>query len=211
MDEKMKHRVIGMIVIVSILMILSPIVLKTTEPSWQTLHRRGEFQIPKKPKPLPTVIVKRPVKEWRAPTEFNTKNLDNKEPIKLTLKEVKALPMKSRVESLPKVVSKPAEKNNIASLAPPRQSRVSNKHTSAHSVRAYHIQVATFSLEKNALKLKYQLEKLNKPAFVKRYRTHQGKHLYQVHLVGSFDKNEASRVAVELKKRLRVDSLLRRG
>ncbi len=214
MDERMKHRLIGIIVIVSILMILAPIVLKTTEPSWHTLHRRGEFQIPQKPKPLPTVIVKKPVKEWQAPSEFKTTILDKK-PIKLTLKEVKPLPMQTHIETLPKVTLKKL----IPKVTKPRHSghmvkrpkgRSISKVAPKHQRYRYHIQVATFGHERNALSVQKQLKVMGLRSVVKRYKTKQGKELYQVHLLESFGKEKAYRIARKMKKTFKVDSLLRR-
>ena len=215
MDERMKHRLIGIIVIVSILMILAPIVLKTTEPSWHTLHRRGEFQIPQKPKPLPTVIVKKTVKEWRAPNEFKTTTLDKK-PIKLTLKEVKPLPMQTHIETLPKVtlkkltskVTKPMHSGHIVKR--PKVRSIS-KLASKHQRHRYHIQVATFSNQRNALSVQNRLEKMGLRSAVKQYTTKQGKQLYQVHLLESFSKDKAHRITLKMKKKFKVNSLIRRS
>lgn len=103
MDERMKHRAIGFIVIIAVMLIVAPVVIKSTEPVWHTLHRRGEFSMPKE-KPRESVAeIKHAKEKWQAPKPVTTVNLDKARDLTLNLQPVKRLPIKTRLESLPTV------------------------------------------------------------------------------------------------------------
>lgn len=64
MDERVKHRIIGFIVIFAVIAIVAPILIKTTKPVWKSIQTTTTFHIPNAKLRHPRMAVKEAPEEW---------------------------------------------------------------------------------------------------------------------------------------------------
>ncbi len=204
LDERTKHRIIGVIVVISVIMILAPVVLKTTEPTWHTLHRRGEFKIPKKPDALPRVIVKKPIKNFRVPDAIATVDLDKANHLTLQLKPVTLAAIGAHNQRIKdKSISKKARRK----VAPTVVAHPSDGNNTTH----YRVLLATFRVQKNAKKLQEKVSGMGLDAKVNEYVSPKQHTLYRVELVKRFSRDKATAIIKKMQQKLFVNGVIRRG
>ncbi len=76
MDEKIKHRIVGFVVIFAVIALFAPLLFTTTKPAWRSIQEKTTFRIPKEPK-KPEVVVKTPTIEWKKPLKVAHISLDD--------------------------------------------------------------------------------------------------------------------------------------
>lgn len=67
MDERVKHRIIGFIVIFALIAIITPILLKSTKPVWKSIQTSTTFQIPHAKLRRPKMVIEEKSEEWKKP------------------------------------------------------------------------------------------------------------------------------------------------
>lgn len=117
MDERVKHRIIGFIVIFALIAIVAPILVKTTKPVWKSIQTTTTFHIPNAKLRHPKMVVKDPPNEWTKSNRVAHISLD-KSITSAILKETHKKVLETKVEVLrPSVLPsiKPAPKLSLVS------------------------------------------------------------------------------------------------
>lgn len=191
MEERVKHRIVGLAVILSVGVIITPAVVKKSAQRYE-LQRTVRANLPKHP-PLPKVAV---VDEQETFKQIKVAhiNLDKSEvQTKFNNTIATASPL---AKTAPKVAKVKIAKT-IQSQKPLLKYSKTSK-TIKKPIKRYSVQLASFTKQKNATKLTHTLNKKGYNARTSQVTNKKGLVIYQV-LVGSENKKNN---AVRLQHRL---------
>ena len=124
-----------------------------------------------------------------------------KQPVKTDQVEKKVTASRStaKPDSVPKPESKPATKTSTAKLETVKPK--------PPIVNGWVVQLGSFSVEKNALKLRDKLRKNGHASFVEQY-VREGKTTYRVRVGPELTRELAGKLKTQLKKETRIDGLI---
>ncbi|QDP72786.1 SPOR domain-containing protein [Legionella israelensis] len=213
MDEKIKHRLIGLAVIISIAAIFAPAIIKKSS---QRPDRNVTMNVKLPPKPLyPNVVIKSekelfqktkvahvelaPVPEESQLPQLTKADVIEKNvsierastPVELAKKtsaiQNASIPVSKKVVESPDLKNKAlAQKNNVSS---PKKREAKGEYT---------VQLASFSKLSNAEHLLKHLESKGYLAKILRVKRKTGGFYFKVHVVGAGDKHEAEKLKQKL-------------
>ncbi len=173
MEERLKQRLVGGAVLVSLVVIFVPMLM---EERVVTERAFSETKIPEKPK------IFQQQQESHAILPDPIARVDPVKPVEPVEPVEEAEPIPESVESSP-----PEEVQRFGKIERPTPS-------------AWMVQVASFSKQQNAQKLVDKLNKAGMPAQVKEVRINSKLH-YRVQMLPQLDKNQAEEVVNTIKKK----------
>lgn len=236
MDESLKHKIIGFVVITAIIFTVLPYLISNSKPAWLVQEEKKAFHIPKRPKPIA-------VAEISPETQPKKALLDNKEPSKVAKAKIDAKEQASvdsfvsqsmntfaDMQSITKphitiaklsneipasVVSKEKKvKGPVTNKKESKLSAVKQKQKSTtvvdKSIKAsvYSLQVATFSKKDFAERMIKKLKKQGFDVYSMPTTNKKGKS-YTVVMVGhEKSKNKIKELQVHLKQAIKLNSLI---
>jgi cell division septation protein DedD len=230
MDERVKHRLIGFLVIFAVIAILAPIVIKTTKPVWKSIQTSTTFRIPHSPLRKPHMVMKEEAHDWKKPLQVAAVSLDK--PVSEPLVEHKAKQVRptkkvkitkkllvSKLEPIPAlpeapklVLVKPVKILKKQSSPLGEVIKVSLKKTpeiASVKSKQFRIVLGTFKKDKNVTNLLKKLEKLGYKAHTKNIKTKKGLNYKQVILTQSYKQTETVKLLQYFNDTLHVDGVLR--
>jgi len=210
MDQKLKQRLLGTAVLVSLVVIFLPMLF--TEEIEEIDER--EWAIPDAPKqfennmlPLPTEpleIEALPVElEPTLPTETNTTTLEYRDAVSEPDKREKPRSQAAPIEPAATVSPKAnAEKRDKTTSAQPKSTTEKKPHLSA-----WIIQVGSFSQKKNAAAFRNKLRAAGFTAFIEPLSAQSGT-MYRVRVGPELDKKRAAAKLAQLKKQFKLQGII---
>ncbi len=151
-NEKIKHRCVGIAVIVSIGVIITPAILKQSQPTPQE-HIAMAIQLP--PAPPPPKIITPTANEMFASNEAITLEIQPLPPgpteaiVKIKPTIIPTIQIPQKVATTPLIKSK---------ITPKKFTKKITKHPVVISHNRYSVQIGTFSKQQNALQLTKKLQ-----------------------------------------------------
>lgn len=210
MDQKLKQRLLGTAVLVSLVVIFLPMLF--TEEIEEIDEQ--EWVIPDAPKQFENNILPLPTKpleiealpgepEVRPSPETDAATLEREEaapePDKRAQPQSQAKPVEPAVTASPKANAK---KRQTTTLAQPKSTTGKRSHLSA-----WIIQVGSFSQKKNAAAFKNKLREAGFSAFIEPLSAQSGT-MYRVRVGPELDKKRAAAKLAQLKKQFKLRGII---
>jgi DedD protein len=192
MDQAHKQRLVGAIVLTALGLILIPTILDFSQDKPSEL---AESKIPEAPDVMKMEVL--PLEVWseRIDPEIDSSN---------------------RIVETPAPVAEPTEKSEPVAEPPPakpvaeakpKSKPASSKPVIASGASAWVVQVASFTDEPKAFKLRDRMRKAGHPTFVERHRSDKGM-IYRVKVGPVLQRNEADRLKKQIAKEVKLDGLV---
>ncbi len=195
MDQTLKQRLVGALVLLSAAVIFVPLILDGRD----TNESYTDVQIPDEP--VVTLDVGEP-----------DMNIAHFEQIKQQVEQQRAAitPTEQSLNEPAKVLpaakpAKQAAEQTISNII--EQSKTQPAKGTAQLAEAYTIQLGAFSSRENAAKLHKKLIKKDYKAYIQKGSSSKGKVLYRVFVGPEIRKNKATRIANALQKELKSDGI----
>lgn len=196
MDKAHKQRLVGGIVLLALGVILIPTILDFAQEASDPM---AEIEIPESPDVMKMEVL--PLEVWSEPIdpEIDSANRIVETP---TAPEQLAQPPDTAESPKSQPAKKQAPKPKIAAKAEP-----ASKVDTPEGATAWVVQVASFSDEAKAFKLRDQLRQAGHPTFIERGRKNGGV-IYRVKVGPVLQRTEADRLKKQVAKQTKLDGLV---
>lgn len=196
MDKAHKQRLVGGIVLLALGLILIPTILDFTQEASDPM---AEAEIPESPDVMKMEVL--PLEVWSEPIdpEIDSANRIVEKP---TAPEQLAQPPDTAESQKSQPAKKQAPKPKIVAKAEP-----ASKVDIPEGATAWVVQVASFSDEAKAFKLRDQLRQAGHPTFIERGSKNGGA-IYRVKVGPVLQRTEADRLKKQVAKQTKLDGLV---
>lgn len=219
LDERIKHRLVGLGVIVSIAAILLPAILKKSNQPFDAMSRVAirlpapphvsDVKVADEARLFKTMKVAKVSIPDVSESSFEEEQQPLVEPAVLSQAKPSALPV---LPELPKAINT-AKAKSIEHEAPVKQViakkvRVISMPTPAVTKPGYAVQVANFSSMKNAQTLMSKLQQKGYPVYIKKTLTGKGQANYRVLVGRAVKREEIIRLQKQLLSQMRLQGFV---
>lgn len=208
-DDKIKHRVIGLAVLLSIALVFAPAMVKKSN---QRLDEKMNLSVRMPPKPLPTqVVAAKPKELFKALTVAHVvlpQVVENKSDIKIARAESlsgQTMATRTVLQKAPVIANNPKDMSkSVPNLAPVKLPLTVKIATQIKPVKKdmFSVQLASFTRQDNALSL---IQQLYKKGFKASYDKRGGQ--YRV-LVGQLQLEQAKNLQKKLANATQLNGFL---
>lgn len=222
MEQPVKHRVIGIFVILSVLVIIAPLLTKSTKPAWLSKQGDKRFDVPLAPETSVSMAIKPIIK----------KELQALKHIEITIPSSRAeVALATASAQLAKEISKVAVLENVVKKKGIKGSDVSKqnhdrleenghyeisetgKSNPGHLSRSkadkvYTLQIATFIKTAHAQRLMQKLQQLGYTPYQRKYSTTTGKNFIAIMLGQTSTKTDLRVLQQKMDNFLNIKSII---
>lgn len=196
MDEKVRHRLVGIAVIVSLGVIVTPAMLKKSSQPYD-LQKTANYRIPKRPQ-LPKVVVV-DKKETFSGVKIAHVNLDKSmhhhdKPVQIA--------QASPIKPVAKLTGKTVKQEKVI------PKKITAKKNQSDNSKRYTVQLASFTQSKNAASLVARLSKKGYHAKTLRRANQKGRVIYQVVVGHEKQKEDAQKLQQRLAQTIKLNGIV---
>lgn len=181
MDERLKHRVVGAVVLFTLLAILAPALFTGGESHPLVLEQPAVVVPVTEPLPVPKAVEQLAINPERVQVQDTQPAQPLVEPVTETVKKFVG----------EEIINEPKTGVDIQG-----------------HLKAWALQLGTFADKRNAEKLEKQLKADGYQAFIKAFAHSSGKTLYPVYIGPEVRSDELEQLKIELKRKLKLDGMV---
>jgi len=198
MDIAHKQRLVGGLVLVALGLILVPAILDFSQDKPDSMQ---SAKMPDAPETKDMEVL--PLEVWSEPID---PKVDNSEAI---VEKPEAAPSPAKQTPPPsKPESQPEPRQQTAKAKPKPKPETAAKAAIPSGASGWVVQVASFSDQSKAFKLRDRLRKAGHPAFIERGRSSSGATIYRVKVGPVLQRTEADRLKQQVDKETKLNSLV---
>lgn len=213
MDSCVKHRIVGSILVITIVLVISPLFLKETKPAWMVKDDERSLRIPKPPNPIEIAVLD-PNMKWTLPANAIKIISDNKPAKKIEIAQLAfaeqqtLLSMKTKQAIIEEQVAEFAQNSAKHINKEKGKNQASLNSSLQDDVLYFSLQIATFTNEQLAKQLLKKLEAQGVEGYLMPRETQSGKAYVMVRTGKMSDLAEIKQLQLKLDKVLNVHSLI---
>ena len=213
MDSCVKHRIVGSILVITIVLVISPLFLKETKPAWMVKEDERSLRIPKPPKLIELAALD-PKDKWTMPANAIKIITDNKpakniEIAQLAFSEQQSLLSSKTKQAIIEEQVAGFAQNEVKKLIKAKGNKKDFPNLNLpNDVSHFSLQLATFANEDLAKQLLKKLEAQSIEGELITRGSTSGKEFFMVRTSKMSELREIKQLQLKLDKTLNIHSLI---